>query len=371
MKHPGSSVQHLEQATPLFSVHPAQQAVFVALTAKHLSGTRNTTTRQLADAYAAIHGLFHRSPHRTSRRGREGDWLRISMNQLAAAMGATYATAKRRIHQLDQLGLVTYTRLGYAANDWFLAVTDLPTITPKPTAPQPRAQNELHMERKMDSPSYVSQRNTLQRAGGGREIDKHQSRREGNHALPAELLPYLDEAFEALKARGMGRGRASFHSVIAATAGCTTAEVRQALINLATSTLQLITPDLWAKQLQGTQRPGGTLQPFKFDFRSQEPPTPSSATPLPQPAVAPHRQTLSEAPASPMRSTAAPMPQPRTQTAPTDASEWQAIVSHHHRHSLSGIIHKHSLWMAIPEHLRQGVTPDQVHAYLASTLVPA
>jgi hypothetical protein len=100
-------------------------------------------------------------------------------------------------------------------------------------------------------------------------------------------------------------------------------------------------------------------------------PTPCSATPLPQPAVAPHRQTLSEAPASPMHSTAASMPQPRTQTAPTDASEWQAIVSHHHRHSLSGIIHKHSLWMAIPEHLRQGVTPDQVHAYLASTLVPA
>jgi hypothetical protein len=64
----------------------------------------------------------------------------------------------------------------------------------------------------------------------------------------------------------MGRGRASFDSVIAATAGFTTAEVRQALVSLASSTLQLITPDLWAKQLQGTQRPGGTLQPFKFDL---------------------------------------------------------------------------------------------------------
>ena len=130
MNHPGPSVQNLEAypgtSTPLFSVHPAQQAVFVALTAKHLPGTRNATTRQLADAYAAIHDHFQRSPQRIARRGREGDWLPISMDELATAMGATYGTAVRRVNQLRQLDLISYARLGYGAADWFLQVHDLP-----------------------------------------------------------------------------------------------------------------------------------------------------------------------------------------------------------------------------------------------------
>ena len=122
---PTSTSEAAGRPIPLFSVHPAQQAAFAALTAKHLPGTRPSAIRALADAYAALHGLFNQSPQRIARRGREGDWLRISMHELAATLGVSYPTAKRRIHQLDQLGLVAYTRLGYAANDWFLQVHEL------------------------------------------------------------------------------------------------------------------------------------------------------------------------------------------------------------------------------------------------------
>ena len=262
-----STHEAARQSVPLYSVHPDQHAVFVTLTAKHLPGTRNSATRQLADAYAALHGLYRRSPQRTTRRGREGDWLRISMNQLAVAMGATHATARRRVSQLRQLGLITYARLGYGAIDWFLCVHDLPADTPKSIAPQPRAQNELHMERKMSAPSYMSQKKTNQR-GGESSIKTNSPQHQGTssaHQIPSELIPLADEAFNALKANGMWLGRARFDQVISSTAGFTSGEVRQALINITNNPLPTITPDLWVKQLRLTQNSGPVLKPYVRD----------------------------------------------------------------------------------------------------------
>jgi hypothetical protein len=272
-----STSQAEQRSVPLYSVHPAQQAAFAALTAKHLPGTRTSTIRQLADAYAALHGLFNRSPQRTSRRGREGDWLRISMHQLADAMGATYATAKRRIHQLDQLDLITYTRLGYAANDWFLSVTDLPNQSPKSLALQPRAQNELHMERKMSSPSYVFQKKTTHRGG---EVSTKTNSPQHKQQLPAELLSDADLAFNTLKTNGMRRDRLSFDRVIAsAPPEFTTSQIRQALVNLQSTSLETITPDLWTKQLKATLRPGPALLPyFRDDVKPRGNGTPPSAS---------------------------------------------------------------------------------------------
>ena len=374
MNHPGSAVHRQGTKLPPFELN-ARQRDFIS-DALHTAGVSRLQRDGICLTLAAVHNI--RPDQRSSGRPEGDGWKLVSIYGLAQRRDLSERAIRRHLTSMAKAGLMQKASyLGPRAGIWVRYAT-LSEILPPPkgatsSTTSSTISSDLFEAGTGVSPSSINSgdsgdertRTPLtpqrgERAGGGGEITKPKSRRGGSHALPPELQPYADRAFDALKANGMRQGRDRFDAVIASTpAGFTPGEIKQALINLASSTLATITPDMWAKQLRATQRPGGTLQPFKFDW------TPAELERRRQQAARAEAVRSADQELA-LQSTSAPSPASAPETETPDLSQWQDFVTSRLQMSKGRSVAAFVLREAIPEALRRHVTISQINEFVAS-----